>query len=144
MARWRHFAALINTRGSTNEWKNTNWACRLAKNLPPHCDVVTDEIKMKKIFCSRISAWFFHIWYHIELTISKLSKYWGPGELFRQRWHRKLSIVSGKPRAFPIVWAFDQCSISNINGGLKIWPIFKADYHYCYFWHCLHQFWLTS
>ena len=62
----------------------------------------------------------FNTWCQIEaiLKIAKFSKVtniWGPGEFFRHNNHRKLDMLSRYPVQFPIFWAFDWRSSSQIE-----------------------------
>ena len=40
----------------------------------------------------------------------KLTKIWGPGELFHHKCHRKYVILTKMPRALPTFWAIDRSS----------------------------------
>ena len=66
--------------------------------LSSRCDVTGDTIIMKFIFMDDLHTIFWYLmstWGYIEIAkFSKVTKIWGPGELFRHNNHRKLDILS--------------------------------------------------
>ena len=99
--------------------------CR-SLTLSPCCEVIIFVTIMEYtpwIIC----IWSLHIWCQVRdifknLKFSKLMKFWGPGEHFRQKCHR---ILLAWPSTFLTFWAFDWWSSLNINGFmafLNSWP----------------------
>ena len=67
--------------------------------LTSRCDVIGDVIIMKIILVDDLHTIFLHLlsnWGYIEnCEIFKLTKIWGPGELFHHNFHRKYVILTG-------------------------------------------------
>ena len=67
--------------------------------LSPLCDVISDVISMRNIFHAQFAyglSIFMSNWSYIEqVNFLKVTKCWGPDEVFRQKCHRKEVMLPG-------------------------------------------------